>query len=43
MASAKNLAQEVFKELSKKKNIDKAYNTFTKELIGLVHSQPLTT
>ena len=39
MASVKNIAQEVFRELQKKKNIENAYNTFTKELKKLYEDE----
>ena len=32
LASIKDLAQETFRELRKKKNIENAYKTFTKEM-----------
>lgn len=39
MASVKNLAQEVFIELKKKKNLDSSYNGFTKELKRLYEDE----
>lgn len=39
MESIKNLALETFRKLKKKKNIENAYNTFTKELQKLYENE----